>query len=306
MDHRGDGLTVGGEGAVTAVLGAPPVVATWRALTRHDLRIVAYHDVVDAPAFRAQLEWIADRFTVVPGAEVAAAVRAGRRLDRAVWLTFDDGFRGALEQGRAELQRLGLPATAYVNPAFVEGALPWWLVAAAADVPHVGITALKRRPDAERRAATVAAEASLPAAARAAVAAQMADHAAVRAWVDAGFELGNHTWDHPCLDTCEPAEQRRQVLQAHDWFTAHDLPAPTTFAYPNGDVGATAVEALREARYDDALRFDHALCDLDGDPLHRSRLRLDADVPLPRARAVVGGPHAAVMRLRDRTRAVRS
>src|SRR5690606_26557855 len=56
----------------------------------------------------------------------------------------------------------------------------------------------------------------------------------LRGWQDAGMEVGNHTWDHPCLDACTESEQTRQIAVAHDWISANLVPQHAFFAYPSG------------------------------------------------------------------------
>ena len=46
----------------------------------------------------------------------------------------------------------------------------------------------------------------------------LADGRQLRAWVAAGYELGDHTWDHPCLDRADEREQHRQIMDAHTWL----------------------------------------------------------------------------------------
>ena len=119
-----------------------------------------------------------------------------------------------------------------VCPGLVEsGEPPWWeVVAAAGEAGHGTVVAgrelqgwdlvfaLKQRPDAERRAALdLLRPHGLPVLARWWV---PLDTEELDRWLDAGFGLGNHTWDHPCLDQCTAAEQRDQIERADRWLRA--------------------------------------------------------------------------------------
>ena len=77
----------------------------------------------------------------------------------------------------------------------------------------------------------------------------------LRRWVAAGNEVGNHSWDHPCLDRCPPAEQRRQIERAHELAHGDARRAPDVFAWPNGNPAEPALAALRELRYRLVLRL---------------------------------------------------
>src|SRR5207302_9464076 len=74
--------------------------------------------------FMRQLESLLATHTVVPLEQVLDAPVAGRRPRAAI--TFDDGYRGAVLLGVAELARRGVPATLFVVPGFVGKGPFWW------------------------------------------------------------------------------------------------------------------------------------------------------------------------------------
>jgi peptidoglycan/xylan/chitin deacetylase (PgdA/CDA1 family) len=109
--------------------------------------------------------------------------------------------------------------------------------------------------------------------------------------------VGNHTWDHPTLDTCELDEQRRQIELAHQWFVGKGLPTPTLFAYPNGNTSRGSELVLSELGYVAALEFDHRLTEtISG--FHVSRLRVNGSDSMAEFRAKVSGLHTELMRTR--------
>lgn len=292
--------------AATAVFGWKPVASVGARRFARSLRIVAYHRVADAAAFARQVDLIAAEYHPVSEAQVRDAVSGGSPLpDRAVWITFDDGDPSVVRSGLDVLAARQVPATMYVCPGLIEtGSAPWWDIVEAAGAAGAGavvdgqdlratalVRALKVRPDAERRAVVAELEAGLPDGYEtlSGGALTVAD---LERWIDAGNEVGNHTWDHPCLDRCTPAEQRSQVERAHRWLVEHGHPSPS-FAYPNGDHTDVTEHDLGDLGYDTALLFDHQLADVAGNPLRLSRVRLDADAPVSRARAVLSGLHSA-------------
>src|SRR5207248_5579906 len=106
--------------------------------------VLAYHNVVpdSSPGFgdrslhlprglfMRQLESLLATHTVVPLEQVLDAPVAGRRPRAAI--TFDDGYRGAVLLGVAELAKRGVPETLFVVPSFV-GKGPFWWDALAAE-----------------------------------------------------------------------------------------------------------------------------------------------------------------------------
>jgi peptidoglycan/xylan/chitin deacetylase (PgdA/CDA1 family) len=112
----------------------------------------------------------------------------------------------------------------------------------------------------------------------------------LRTWLGAGNEVGNHTWDHPCLDQCPEIEQLNQIRSAHAWLTSLMGAPPTMFAFPNGNPSPAARAELLRLNYSTAVLFDHRLTRLDhADPLLLSRLRVNATAPLGRFRLTLAG-----------------
>ena len=249
-------------------------------------------------------------FVPVDSGRVLQWYRGERALpDRAMWVTFDDGDRSTIVDAAPVLGRLGVPATAFVCPGLVEGErAPWWEVVerATARGHHVeldghrlrgqpAISALKRVPDLERRdvvarlAEVVGDDAIAPV--------TIDD---LQRWRVAGCDLGNHTWDHPCLDRCSAQEQREQIDTAASWLDDYSLWDRRLFAYPNGDRTVVAEAHLTRCRYDLVSLFDHHLADRGSGPMRVSRLRLDADAPATRTAAVCSGAHSGLFGLRNR------
>jgi peptidoglycan/xylan/chitin deacetylase (PgdA/CDA1 family) len=120
----------------------------------------------------------------------------------------------------------------------------------------------------------------------------------IRTYMDGAGTLGNHTWDHPCLDRCSAAAASEQVTRAHDDLARRFGVTPTLFAYPNGNPSRAAEESLAELGYNVGLLFDHAITRRTGPPLRASRLRVGDHNSRARFRAIVAGTHPALLRLR--------
>lgn len=291
---------------VTSILGSRPVSAVWNRL-RAGLRILAFHDVPDGDAFAAQLDLIGRRHVFVSGAQVARARSNGSLPKNAVWVTFDDGDASVFRTAAPILADRSIPATAYVCPGLLDPPTPpWWEQIEAAGRRGTGaevagrhlrgsdlVRAAKTVPDAERRRILDGLR-PIPEPLERPASAEELD-----AWVAAGFQVGNHTWDHPCLDRCTAEEQTEQIVRAHDWLTDRFGASPTTFAYPNGDCTDHALGVLRDLGYETVLRFDHRIARTDPRTPELSRLRIDAGIGARRTRAIVSGAHSDVMGLRD-------
>jgi peptidoglycan/xylan/chitin deacetylase (PgdA/CDA1 family) len=118
------------------------VMAFFRALNRHKVRILAYHGIdwlsepvvnwdglqVRPRVFRSHLRELSRRYHVVPLSTVMDALTNGGGLpDDAVAITFDDGYRNNLTVAAPILKEFGFPATFFVSTGFADGtASPWW------------------------------------------------------------------------------------------------------------------------------------------------------------------------------------
>jgi peptidoglycan/xylan/chitin deacetylase (PgdA/CDA1 family) len=290
------------------VLQSAPVTSIARRITVDRLRILAFHGVDDLTHFERVTGQILERYAPVDGSDIVAALEGTRPLPpHAVWFTFDDGIRGTLDAAEM-LAGHGVRATAFVNPAPIESpSLLWFQVLAIAE--QHGIISeleaerfsrhrLKSCPDAERRAAVAELEervADLPSRPTT----LSGDVAALGRWVDMGHEVGNHTWDHPCLDMCDGGEQMRQIEKAHSWLVDHGFD-PRFFAYPNGNWAEESEATVRRLGYRASVVFDHHLEDLRGNPQRLSRLRISSSADPRRAASILSGAHSGAYGLSRR------
>jgi peptidoglycan/xylan/chitin deacetylase (PgdA/CDA1 family) len=289
------------------VLGTRLAAESFSAITRRRLRVLAYHDVLPLDRFTAQMAWLSARYHPVALEDVATAVAGSTRLpDRAVWVTFDDGDPTIVERGQRVLDRYGIRATLFVCPAMIDTDDPfWWDIAAEAaaldddgtsdeggDSTIETVAELKRLPDGARRKAVEHARERLSTHGESLTRRQLRRDE-LKGWLAAGHSVGNHTWDHPCLDMCSPAEQKRQVVRADSWLSQLGVEKPKAFAYPNGNWVAPVEDVLRDLGYRLAVVFDHRLARVDGPDLAMSRLRLSAGDSIARFRAIVSGSHSA-------------
>lgn len=287
---------------VQAIVGTRVVSAVWRVATRGRLRVLAYHGIGDADRFEQQLRHLARHYTPVGAAQVRGWLHGHEALPPgAVWVTFDDGVEDVVRLGMPLLQRHGVPATLFVCPGLIDTErLHWWQAVERAsdlgllDAPKAEVLRrMKSATDDDRRRALAEIEVNL-AATTAGVKGPQLTGGDLRAWLAAGNDLGNHSFDHPRLDRCAPSEQEQQVRRAHEWLEKFLGDTPRLFAWPDGDPASAALQTLRDLEYEAVLVCDHRLVRAKADAMALSRLRIDADSPLERFRSVVSGAHPAV------------
>lgn len=84
------------------------------------------HDLcVPPPVFEEQLSWLARECHVMPLEELLAGARGGLP-ERAVSITFDDGYLDTLETALPVLQRLGVPATIFATSRWLQAPGEYW------------------------------------------------------------------------------------------------------------------------------------------------------------------------------------
>lgn len=300
-----------------AVIGSNIVSAAVSLPTRRHLRILAYHDVEDEGSFEHQMAHLRRHHTPVSCEDAVRALRGeGEVPARSVWVTFDDGSPTVVERALPIMRTYEVPSTMFVCPAVIDTANPFWwqtverswavgirppsgdgvpIDTAAALVAH-----LKTIPDVKRRAVVARLAHDFETAMGHPPKERQISTSQVDAYLAAGGSLGNHTWDHPCLDTCTDASATEQVTTAHVAIERRFGVTPTVFAYPNGNWSPIVERVLEELGYRAALLFDHQLATPGGPPLQSSRLRVGDQNSPARYRSIVAGSHPALMRLRRR------
>jgi peptidoglycan/xylan/chitin deacetylase (PgdA/CDA1 family) len=120
------------------LLATPGFEALCRRATAGHVRCLMYHrfsptadrllDLVDPDTLRRQLEWILEHHALWSPEEHLDSLGERRRARRApVVLTVDDGYADLYEVAFPIFREFGVPVTAYLTTAFVDGSIwMWW------------------------------------------------------------------------------------------------------------------------------------------------------------------------------------
>lgn len=210
-----------------ARLGPAP---DWRGV-----RILGYHSIserrstlcVTPAAFRAQMELVA-----ASGLE-SVALTGTPTSERAICVTFDDGYRDNLEVAVPILRELGIPATVFVVSGVLDGSSTFhWF-----DDPPPALTWEQAR--------------ELDA--------------------DPLFDVQAHTRTHPWLPRIGEDEARAEIAGGkRDLEEGLGRPV-AVFCYPAGLYGEREVALVREAGYAAATTTDPGTNDSAADPLRLRR-----------------------------------
>ena len=233
-----------------------------------------------AREFDTLLGWLGDWFKVMPLPEAVAALAAGTLPERALAITFDDGYEDNHSVAMPILQRHGMTATFFVSTSFLNGGCMWNDVVIESvrrtskvdiDAGRFGRHSLdgweRRRTAAEAligqikyldfderlqavsevaRACDVATPTDL----------MMSDEQ-VRGLYRAGMTIGAHTCRHPILSRLPDDAARTEIAEGRAALESIIGDRIGLFAYPNGrpheDYNAAHVAMVRELGFDAAV-----------------------------------------------------
>jgi peptidoglycan/xylan/chitin deacetylase (PgdA/CDA1 family) len=221
------------------------------------------HTLAISPdAFRSQMQELRESCLVLPLAELAAAAAAGDPPERAVALTFDDGYLDNLDTVAPLLAELGLPATFFLTTESRPARRRfWWDVLeealshdrAAHDETHA---ILRRSSPAVRDdiLLRLARERSVPLVSERARPMSYDEVGRLKAFPS--LEIGAHTVHHLSLSEVSAEDCHREVFESRSALERITGRAVRSFAYPFGAVSDEAVTAVTAAGFDVAVTCD--------------------------------------------------
>ena len=285
---------------------------------RHRLRMLMYHGVLpqvigpaafgnlflDLETCARHLRYLARHFTVVSFDEILACLQAGRPFpERALAITFDDGYRSLLAHVLPLARRHRLPITVFVPAGDItEGAALWFdvlrvLIDDAGRARHairvdeeLAIDGrLMRDPEAtfvalSRRILSLPAEraerviAGLLAAGRSARVLERYPEFCLAGWEEwraalaaGGLTVGSHGWTHRDLTHLAPAACEQELRLAKGRIELALGQPCRIVAYPYGTWNHDVAEAARRAGYESGVTTNPGLSTVTDSPwrLHR-------------------------------------
>jgi peptidoglycan/xylan/chitin deacetylase (PgdA/CDA1 family) len=221
-----------------------------------------FDDEPTVETFRWQMKLLARCFNVLPLSEAMAKLAAGTLPQRAVCITFDDGYRSTHDLALPVLKEFGLSATVFVSTGYLDSGSMWNETLAEAvrrlpegdfDLGAAGLAPQVLRTGVDRKNllnALTAHAKYLPPAERLALTERVAEMAGgsradslmltpqmIRAMAAQNFEIGAHTVSHPILTSLGDDAARHEIVQCKRDLEAITGTAVRYFAYPNGKVG---------------------------------------------------------------------
>jgi peptidoglycan/xylan/chitin deacetylase (PgdA/CDA1 family) len=279
-----------------------------------------YHGVVEQPLpmfnwcqlhreeFDAQIAFLSNEYRVLPLSEIVERLRRGLPLpERAVCITFDDGFRNNLRTAYPILLKYQAPATIFLVTSLIGTSQPPWpeqLYCGFASTKRGAVQfdetsfPLKSQQDKTTAFVKIASRLkSLPVDRKEAELQHLLDTLgrfskdydafAMLDWKEveklnaAGLvSFGSHTHTHQILSRCSPERQHFELLTSRKLMLEH-LGKADLFAYPNGSPADYTSETKRlssELGYECALTTIRGLNTSKTDPYELRRVGVGADM----------------------------
>lgn len=178
--------------------------------------------------------------------------------ERAVVLTFDDGFADFFTAALPVLQHYNFSATLYITTGFIGGTALW----------------LKRENETTRPMLTWE---------------QLIEIS------NYGIECGGHSHLHRQLDTLPPSVAREEIVQSKRLLEHHLGKKIVTFAYPFGYHTTRIRQFVQEAGYTSACAVRHAMSSKVDDHFSLARLIVSATTSIEHLEALLTGNSPSVM-----------
>jgi peptidoglycan/xylan/chitin deacetylase (PgdA/CDA1 family) len=252
---------------------------------------------VTEATFEGHCRLIADACDPISLAEFREVRQSGGVLPpRSVIVTFDDGYRGVLDDALPILERYGIPATVFVSAEPVLTGQHFWFDAMSRREGEAAVAKARALPYQQWRALvdsieTTAMETEWH---RPFTRAELARLAASPL-----IEIGAHTMTHPTLALAPVKDQQREIAGCRTALERLLERPVTAFAYPYGnpfsDYTAETVSVVRQDRFDLAFTTGGSFATLECDPLQIPRfMMLDTVSEAELAHRLVHSWHAGV------------
>ena len=235
------------------------------------------YDYPTISRFKEDLDFLLSNFKAVSLNELLS----GKNLENTFHLTFDDGLRSCFEIIAPILKQKGIPATFFVNPAFVDNKdlfhrykasilhdffqkknLQVNLENTYADIDSLNETAAEIGIDWQEYLQKEKPYMNL-------------EH--IKSLQDEGFSIGAHSWDHPEFWLLDAEQQLDEIRESMNWITENLSPSIKAFAFPFSDIGVKddVFQTIQEEKIC-AITFGTAGLKREIIPFHFQRVAMDA------------------------------
>lgn len=196
----------------------------------------------------------------------------------AVWVSFDDGWKGNVENVIPVLKQYNVPATFFVSTGPIEGDGIFWWTLAEKNRNHLplkyreNIDLLWQIAESERKTAL----SELPKGMDGTISRESMTVDDVK-YISAASQvtIGSHTINHVITVNCTPTELELEIAGSKEKLESWTGKTVNTFAYPNGDLDGREAECLKKNNYILAAAAGNKLASSEDNVYNIPRLSVD-------------------------------
>jgi poly-beta-1,6-N-acetyl-D-glucosamine N-deacetylase len=261
---------------------------------KNRLRVLAYHDVVDAAMFESQIKYLKTNYNIVSIEDVKNNVLKNHALPPfPLLLTFDDGDISVLETGLPILKKYNCPACIFIITDLINSNSDFWFKTVRRKLKDAGLSIeeitikmnhLKSVPNSERLE-EIKKFGTLPK--------KQLTEADLDFLINNNIFIGNHSHTHPMFNNCEPVEITSEIKNVINFFESINIQGYDVFAYPNGNWDENSESILKQMSINLAFLFDHKINSKSINPYRISRIRANSDMGIHELKTKVSGLHSA-------------
>ena len=270
--------------------------------TNHNVRVLAYHDIVDVDKFQVQMNFLQNsQYNIISLKQFHDFLFYKQSLpSRPVLITFDDGDISVLEKGLPVLKKNNFPSAVFIITGLINSTDTFWcrwveiyydeqgqlFTTARKKVNH-----LKTIPNKDRVAFL---KSITP------IESRQLSVEELQVMEINGMSIANHTHTHPMVDKCTNNEIDEELKLSKYFFDKTNLKGFSFFAYPNGNWDERTENILLRHGIKMAFLFDHKLNSPSINPMRISRIRINSDTPLNEFKAKLSGIHSQILSLKKK------
>lgn len=263
-----------------------------RLIFKQNLRVLAFHQVPDRDIFSKQLDYLKSNYNIIDIQTLKESIsnREKKLPDYPLLISFDDGDKNTLENALPVLIEHQTSSCIFVVTEYMNSETGFWWEMIKENEKDKSfkeirkiINYLKAIKNSERlkRLDTYSP-----------VEEEQLNTADLHLMKKNKMFVGNHSHTHPMFDQCTKSEIQKELDSSKQLFQKWDIQGFDTFAYPNGSWNKLSENILKENGIKLAFLFDHKINPIKINPLRISRIKTNADMPIPELKVKASGLHS--------------
>jgi poly-beta-1,6-N-acetyl-D-glucosamine N-deacetylase len=259
------------------------------------LRVLAYHDIIDANNFESQLIWLKSKYTLIDVPTLKEHLFNNQELPlNPLLITLDDGDKTVYTKGLPILKKHNIPSCLFIITDLIDTNKDFWwntirLNEEKNQLSRIEIMDIinknKAMPNWERLKFIRNYEVTYQ---------EQLTIEEIKELFNSGMFIGNHSHTHPMFNNLEKEEVIQELQESKKFFEWNKIGDHKVFAYPNGNFSIESEKLLENNGIKIAFLFDHQINKGKINPLRISRVAVDSDTPLTEFKSKVSGVHPMI------------